>query len=148
MKLPQIEISIKYKGTKKTELKQLTSSKETAEVLKLMYDADTFDWREEMILICMNRANKVIGYYKMSTGGTTGTVCDPKIVFTTALNCAGTTSLILSHNHPSGNLKPSDADKQITNKIKDAGKLLDITLLDHVIMTDEGYFSFADEGLI
>ena len=68
MKLPQIEISIKYKGAKKTELKKLTSSKETAEVLKLMYDADTFDWREEMILICLNRANKVIGYYKVSTG--------------------------------------------------------------------------------
>jgi len=148
MKLPQIEITIKYKGTKKSELKKLGSSQDTAEILRLMYDEGTFDWREEMILICLNRANMVIGYYKVSTGGTTGTVCDPKIVFTIALNCAGTTSLILSHNHPSGNLKPSDADKQITNKIKDAGKMLDITLLDHVILTDEGYYSFADEGLI
>lgn len=148
MKLPEIEITIKYKGTKKTELRKLTNSRETYEVCKLLYNENTIDWAEEMILICLNRANKVIGYYKVSQGGTTGTVCDPKIVFTIALNCAGTTSIILSHNHPSGNTEPSSADKQITEKIKNAGRMLDINVLDHIIVTDESYYSFADEGLI
>lgn len=148
MKLPEIEITIKYKGTKKSELKKLANSQDTAEVLRLMYNADTFDWQEEMILICLNRANKVIGYYKVSKGGTASTIVDPKVVFTTALNCVGTSGIILSHNHPSGNKQPSESDRQTTNKLKDAGKLLDIALLDHIIMTDESYFSFADEGLI
>ena len=77
----------------------------------------------------------------------TGTVCDPKIVFTVALNC-GATSLILSHNHPSGNLYPSNADKEVTKKIKEGGLLLDIRLLDHIIISDENYFSFADDNII
>ncbi len=148
MKLPEIEISIKYKGSKKTELKKVTSSRDAYEVCKLLYNENTIDWLEEMILICLNRANKVIGYYKVSRGGMTSTMCDPKVVFTIALNCAGTTAIILSHNHPSGNTSPSDPDRQLTSKVKDAGKLLDITLLDHIIVTEDSYYSFADEGLI
>jgi DNA repair protein RadC len=148
MKLPEIEITIKYKGTKKSELKKVTTSRDIYEVLKEMYNADTIDWQEQMILICLNQANKVIGYYKVSTGGTTGTVCDPKIIFTIALNCAGTCNIILSHNHPSGNLQPSNGDIQTTQRIKEAGKLLDIAVLDHVIYTEDGYYSFRDEGQI
>lgn len=146
MKLPEIEISIKYKGTKKTELKKVTSSRDAYDVCKLLYSENTFDWVEEMILICLNRANKVIGYYRISKGGIAGTVADPKVIFTIALNCAGTSSIILSHNHPSGNTKPSDSDISLTNKIKDAGKLLDIVLLDHIIVTEDSYYSFVDEG--
>jgi len=148
MKLPEIEITIKYKGTKKSELKKVTTSRDIFEILKEMYNADTIDWCEQMILICLNQANKVIGYYKVSTGGTTGTVCDPKIIFTIALNCAGTCKIILSHNHPSGNLQPSNGDLQVTQRIKEAGKLLDIAVLDHVIYTEDGYYSFTDEGQI
>lgn len=148
MKLPEIEISIKYKGTKKTELKKIESSHSAYEVCKQLYSEDTFDWVEEMILICLNRASKVIGYYKVSKGGISGTIVDPKVIFTIALNCVGTSAIILSHNHPSGNTKPSDADRQITQKIKDAGKLLDISLLDHIIVTEDSYYSFADEELI
>ena len=146
MKLPQIEIQIKFKGTLKSELKTIQSSRDCYEVLKLMYSSDTFHWQEEVILICLNRANKVIGYYKVSKGGTTGTVIDPKIIFTIALNCVGTTSIIISHNHPSGNLNTSRADDDITEKIKQGGKLLDLQLLDHIIVTDEGYYSYLDEG--
>lgn len=145
MKLPEIEISLKFKGTKKTELKQIKSSKDAYEVFKLLFNADTLEWQEEMVLICLNRANKVIGYYKVSKGGMAGTVCDPKIIFTTALNCAAS-SIILAHNHPSGNLNPSPEDKRLTEKIKQSGNLLDITLLDHLIITDETFYSFADEG--
>lgn len=146
MKLPLIEIEIKFKGALKSELKKISTSNDIYDVLKLMYDQSTIDWREEMIMICLNHANKVIGYYKVSCGGTTGTVADPKIIFTIALNCAGTTNIIISHNHPSGGLVPSQADDLMTQRIKDGGKLLDIKLLDHLIVTDEGYYSYTDEG--
>jgi DNA repair protein RadC len=94
-----------------------------------------------------NRANKVLGIFELSTGGVSGTVADPKLIFAAALKVAAS-GLILSHNHPSGNLQPSQADIDLTRKIKEAGKLLEIQLLDHIILTTEGYYSFADEGLI
>ena len=146
MKLPEIEITIRYKGTKRSDLKRIRTSTDIYEILKSMHDPGIIHWQEEMILICLNPANKVLGYYRVSRGGTTGTVCDAKIIFTVALNCAGTTQIILSHNHPSGNLKPSHADEQLTRKISEAGKVLDIKLLDSIIYTEEGYYSFADEG--
>ncbi len=95
----------------------------------------------------LNRANKALGAYEVSTGGISGTVADPRIIFAAALkaNCCG---IILSHNHPSGNLKPSRQDEELTQKIKQGGQLLEINLLDHLIITPEGYFSFSDEGLI
>jgi DNA repair protein RadC len=148
MKLPEIEISIKYKGSRKTELKRINNSSDIYTVLKQMFNAEIINWQEQMILICLNQANKVIGYYKVSVGGITGTMCDPKIIFTIALNCAGTTSIILSHNHPSGNLNPSNADIEMTKKIKEGGKLLDISVLDHIIYTEDGFYSMRDEGQI
>ena len=145
MKLPQIEITIKYKGSKKTELTRINNSSDIYSILKEMFNAEIIDWQEQVILICLNQYNKVIGYYKVSVGGVQGTVCDPKIIFTVALNCAGTTSIILSHNHPSGNLNPSNADIEMTKKIKAGGLLLDIQLLDHIIYTEEGFYSMRDE---
>ena len=146
MKLPEIEITVKYKGAKKSELKKISNSSDMYDILKEMYNHDTIDWQEEMILICLNQAAKVIGYYKISSGGITGTICDPKIVFTIALNCAGTCNIILSHNHPSGNTTPSRGDIEVTKRIIEAGKILDIKVIDHIIYTDEGFYSFADEG--
>lgn len=148
MKLPEIEISIKYKGTKKSELRKITSSTDIYEVCKLLFNENTIEWTEEVILICLSRANKILGYYKVSNGGVTGTFLDPKVIFTIALNCAGSTNIIMAHNHPSGNLDPSVQDDSITEKIKNAGKLLDIQLLDHLIITSEGYYSYMDEGKI
>lgn len=145
MKLPEIKLTLSYSDkVKKSELYTIKSSKDCAEVLRPLFER-SIDWREEMVLLCLNRANKVIAYYRVSVGGTTGTVCDPKIIFSVALNCLAN-SIILCHNHPSGNLQPSQADNQITQKIKDAGKLLEITLLDHIIITDESFYSYADEG--
>lgn len=96
----------------------------------------------------LNRANRVIGVYKVSVGGITGTVADPRLILSVALKSAAT-SIILAHNHPSGNLKPSRADLELTTKIKTAAQLMDITVLDHLIVTsDEGFLSFADEGLM
>jgi DNA repair protein RadC len=89
----------------------------------------------------------VLGIYPISRGGTTGTVVDVKLVFSVALKC-NASSIIISHNHPSGNLNPSESDKVMTEKLRKAGDYLDIKLLDHIIVTKHGFFSFADEGLI
>ena len=95
----------------------------------------------------MNRANRVLGIYELSTGGVTGTVADIKLVFMAALK-ANACNLIVSHNHPSGSLKPSMADEVLTRKMTAAGTVLEIKVLDQIIVTTEGYFSFADEGMI
>jgi DNA repair protein RadC len=102
---------------------------------------------EEFWIIILNRANQVIKVERISSGGVAGTVADPKMIFKTALEHLAS-AIILSHNHPSGNLKPSQADKDLTVKLREAGKYLDIPVLDHVIFTDKGYLSFADEGLL
>ena len=147
LNIPEIEISIKYKSAiKKSQLFHVSNSKDIADLCRSLYDADTVEWFESMILVCLNRANKVIGWYKVSQGGITGTICDPKVVFTIALNCVGTCYIIITHNHPSGNLNPSDADDKLTQKIEAAGKLLDIKLLDHIIIADDSYYSYSDEG--
>lgn len=144
MKIPNIQVKVTWdKSVKKSEIVQITSSQSAVDLLREIFSKDTFGWTEEMILLCMNRANKPIAYYKVSSGGVSGTICDPKVVFTLAL---GTTSsaIILAHNHPSGNTTPSKADEDLTTKIKKGGELLDIKLLDHIILTDDGYYSFAD----
>lgn len=145
-KVPEFTIKLDSK-VKASERKQIKSSKDTYEVFKEVFDADTIDWTETMIILALSTANKVLGFYKISSGGTTGTICDPKIIFQFAL-LSNANNIIIAHNHPSGNLNPSNADKLLTEKIKDAGRLLDIKLLDHLIVTSEGYYSFSDEGLI
>jgi len=102
---------------------------------------------EEFWVLYLNRSNKVIHKEQLSSGGLTATVVDQRMIFRTALSHLAT-SIILMHNHPSGSLKPSDQDKQITRKIAEGGKSLDITLLDHVIVGDGKFYSFADEGLM
>lgn len=146
--IPEIKISVSFdKKVKKSELKVINSSFDSAEVFRQVFNADTFDWTEEFILLCLNRKNAVVGFHKVSSGGMTGTVADPKVIFTIALQSTAT-SIIIAHNHPSGNLKPSQQDADLTQKIKHAGSMLDIRLLDHIILNDESYFSFADEGLL
>lgn len=102
---------------------------------------------EEFKIILLNRANKVLGICPISLGGISGTIADPKLIFATALK-ASASGIILAHNHPSGNLKPSQVDIQLTKKLVEAGKFLDLGILDHLIIGSEGYLSFADEGLI
>ncbi len=102
---------------------------------------------EVFAVIFLNQANKIIHFEVISKGGITGTVADPRIILRLALGF-GAVSIILCHNHPSGNLNPSNADKAITKKIGDAASLMDIKLIDHIIVSDEGYFSFMEEGLI
>jgi DNA repair protein RadC len=102
---------------------------------------------EEFWLLMLNRANRVLGRYKVSQGGLSGTVIDTRIILKKALDNLAS-SIIVCHNHPSGNMQPSDADVKITGKLKKAAEILEIKLLDHVIVADKSYFSFADEGLI
>lgn len=148
MNIPEIKINLSFdKKVKTNQLATIDDSQSCAMVLREVFDKDTFDWTEEVVMLCLNRANKVVGFYKVSSGGISSCIVDPRVVFTIALNC-GASSIVLSHNHPSGNKVPSIQDKNITEKIKNAGKLLDITLLDHIILTDTGYFSFLDEHLL
>ena len=142
------EIQLSYKtNVKPSQRPKITSSKDASEVLMHSWDLSKLELVEQFKVLFTNRANKVLGILELSTGGMTATVADPKLIFVAALK-AGASGIILSHNHPSGNLKPSQADIDLTRKIKDGGKLLEIQLLDHVIMTTEGYYSFADEGLL
>jgi DNA repair protein RadC len=103
--------------------------------------------KEVFAVVFLNRANKINHFEIVSEGGITGTVADPRIILKKALE-ENAVSLILCHNHPSGNLKPSRADEELTAKIKEAARFLDIKVIDHVIVSEEGYFSFADEGIL
>ena len=102
---------------------------------------------EEFWIILMNRANKVIKKIRISSGGISGTVADLRVIFKAAIDNLAS-AIILAHNHPSGNLKPSQADINLTKKIKNSGNILDIPVLDHIIIAENSYFSFADEGLL
>lgn len=126
---------------------QITCSRDTFDILKRIYSEDKIEYLEEFFVLLLNRANKVIGWVKISQGGLTCTVADPRLIFQAAL-LSNATSIILSHNHPSGSSRPSSQDIDLTRKIKEGGKLLDISLLDHVIVTTDAYYSFADEGII
>jgi DNA repair protein RadC len=103
--------------------------------------------QEVFAVVYLNRGNRILSLETISEGGLTGTVADPRIILKKALE-QDATSLVLCHNHPSGNLTPSKADEQLTYKIKQAAALMDIAVLDHIIVSQEGYFSFADEGMI
>lgn len=142
------EVKLTYKLKQKaSELPTLNTSNDAYCVLNTNWDKGLIEFLEQFKIILLNRANRVLGIAEISLGGISGTVADPKIIFATALKACAS-SIILVHNHPSGNLKPSASDIDLTNKIKEGGRLLDIAVLDHIIITSEGYYSFADEGLI
>lgn len=142
------EVEIHYKSKQKaSDRVKITDSKGCEKLFRLAFDADKIEYREEFIILMMNRASHVLGYVKISTGSSTGTVVNKQLIFQAALN-ANACSIVVAHNHPSGNLNPSAADISVTKELKEAGKLLDIAVLDHLILTEESYYSFADEGMI
>lgn len=142
------EIQLTYKSNvKPSQRPKINGSRDAYEVLKRTWNESTIDLFEEFKVMFTNRANKVLGIMEVSSGGISGTVADPKLIFVAALK-AGASGMILSHNHPSGNLSPSQPDIELTRKIKEGGKLLEIQLLDHIILTSESYYSFADEGIL
>jgi len=142
------EVELVYKTTvKPSQRPKINSVKDCYELLKELWNENTIEMQEEFKVMLLNRGNKVIGVYKASAGGLTGTVADPRLILAAALKSLAV-SIILSHNHPSGNLKPSKADEELTQKIKAAAAYHDIRVIDHIIITSEGYYSFADEGLL
>lgn len=139
-----LELGRRRRGEEALEKKKIDSSKS---VFELMQPVIGELQHEEFWIIYLNNSNKVIQKNQLSKGGITGTLVDVRLVLKNALE-VGATAIILAHNHPSGTLKPSDADKQITNKLKLAAESLDIKVLDHLIITENTYFSFADESLL
>ena len=143
--LAEIQVSYKTK-VKFSEMRKVVSSKDGEEILRNIW-SNAIELREEFYMLLLNRANKVLGFYRISEGGTAGTVVDPKLIFSVALKCHAS-SIILAHNHPSGNTQPSEADLKLTKNLISGGKILEISVLDHLILTSESFFSFADEGLM
>ena len=143
------EISISYSQKIKNDIRvNIKSSQDAADYLRQIWNPDTLNIHETFMVIMLNNANYVNGYYTLSTGGINATCVDIRILFAIVLKSLST-SIILAHNHPSGNLKPSEADKTLTQKVVRAGKLFDIQTLDHIILSPENkYFSFADESLL
>ncbi|KYP12935.1 DNA repair protein RadC [Flavihumibacter sp. CACIAM 22H1] len=139
-----MELAKRRQLSQALHLKSVSSSQEVA----LLLQQEFGDFRHEIFLVLfLNRANKIKHKEIISTGGLTGTVADPRIILRKAIE-QDAVSLILCHNHPSGNLTPSKADEELTRKIKEAGRLLDIRVLDHLIVSQDGFFSFADQGLL
>nr|WP_293295790.1 JAB domain-containing protein [Allomuricauda sp.] len=143
------EIQISYRE-KLSTLKSLsiTNSKDVGALLFKNWDPDTIGLHETFMILLLNRSNKVKGIYPLSQGGITGTLVDLRILFAIVLKTLSV-GIILAHNHPSGQLKASEPDKQLTQKIQQAAQLFDVKVLDHIILAPDGrYYSFADNGLM
>ena len=138
-----MELGRRRRAEEAVELTKITSSKSVFEIMQPIIGELP---HEEFWILYLNNSNKVISKAQLSVGGITGTLVDVRLVFKMALE-KGATALILCHNHPSGTLIPSDADKQITKKLKVAGDSLEIKVLDHLIVTETKYYSFVDEGM-
>ena len=140
------EIQVSYRPEKIVEYR-LSSSLNTFELILKDWEQNTIEMQEEVKIILLNRSHKALGIYSLAKGGLSGCVVDIKLILSVALKTLAS-GIIMVHNHPSGNLKPSTADINITEKLKSACKLLEIELLDHLIITRDNYFSFADEAML
>jgi len=149
MKSQVNEIKVSYKERITAPFwRKINSSKDAAELLFEHWDKSTISLHESFKIVLLNNNNKVKGIYQISQGGITGTLVDLRILFAVVLKTLSV-AIILTHNHPSGTLKASTADRQITKKIKNAAQLLDIKVLDHILIVPNGdYYSFADEGIL
>ncbi|MFB9077430.1 DNA repair protein RadC [Flavobacterium procerum] len=139
-----LELGRRRREEDAVELKKITSSKIAFEMMQPIIGELP---HEEFWVLFLNNSNKVISKSQLSKGGIAGTIVDVRLIFKPALE-NGATGLILCHNHPSGNVMPSEADRQMTKKIKTAGENLDVKVLDHLIITESKYYSFADEGIL
>lgn len=139
-----LELGRRRRESEAIQKEKITSSKDVFEVAQSSLADLNY---ESFLLLLLNRANKVLKKIQISEGGVSGTVADPKKIFKIALE-NNASSIILAHNHPSGNVKPSHSDIHLTEKIKNGAEHLDISLLDHIIVGDESYYSFADEGIL
>ncbi len=142
--LASMEIARRRETTSDSKKLKITSSKDVFNSLKVEFSDLQ---HEEFYILLLNRANEVLAKQQVSKGGIAGTIADGKVIFNHALEKKAS-AIILAHNHPSGQLKPSEADKRLTNELVSFGKMIDLQILDHLIFSDNNYFSFADEGLM
>ncbi|MFK7031925.1 JAB domain-containing protein [Flavobacterium oreochromis] len=140
------EIQVSYSTNCRVKTK-VNCANSVYELLLSHWNHDIIQLQEEFKVLLLNRTNNVIRIYNLSKGGNAGTIVDIKLLFAVALKC-NAAAIIISHNHPSGNLKPSEQDIMITKKIKKVGELMEIKLFDHLIVTKFGYYSFANEGIL
>lgn len=141
------EVELIYKSkVKASERPKVTHSRDAYVIFRDNWDENKLEFVEEFKVMLLNRSHKVLGICSLTLGNVSGTIADPKLVFVTALK-SNASYVIIAHNHPSSSLKPSRTDEELTRKMKEAGKFLDLPLLDHLIITDESYYSFADEGI-
>lgn len=138
------EIKVAY-STSDTPKVKIKSGEDAYDVLLASWNLDTIELQEEFKILLLNRANEVLGIYPLSKGGITGTVVDQRLIFAVALKC-NATGIIMCHNHPSGKLLPSEADITLTKSIGKCADLLEINLIDHLIITKNGFYSFSNEG--
>ena len=146
VEIPELQVSYN-RSSGKFLSGTIASSFDVAAFIRSTVGKNEIELQEQFIVLYLSQANRVIGYYKHSKGAINATVADTRIILGTALKCA-CVAMIVAHNHPSGNLKPSRADEELTKRLKESAALMDIKLLDHLIITKEGYLSFADEGLL
>ena len=140
------EIQVSYKSNK-TVSSKIATSFDAVQIIRKFWNEETIQMQEEVKVILLNNSNCVLGIYNLSKGGITSSLVDVRLVLSVALKCLAP-GIILVHNHPSGNLKPSSADLKIVKKLNESCKLMDIALLDSIIITQESYMSFADVGLL
>lgn len=138
------EIKLSYSRKGNCE-RLITTSRDAVKIFKEHFNSDEMDYRESFFALYLNQANRVLGIKKISESGISSTIVDVRIIMQAALLC-NASGIILAHNHPSGNLKPSQEDLNITQKIKEASRFLNIQLLDHCILSSTAYISFADDG--
>jgi len=146
IQIPELQVSYN-RSSGKFLSGALTEAASVASFIRTTIGINEVELQEQFIVLYLSQSNHVIGYYKHSKGSINATVADMRIILGTALKCA-CIAMIVAHNHPSGNLKPSRADEELTKRLKESAALMDIKLLDHLIITKEGYLSFASEGLL
>jgi DNA repair protein RadC len=139
------EVEVLYKPRLDTiELTKVVKSADVVDFLRKIW-ADDIEYRERFYAVYLNRNNKILGYYLVSMGSSCGTVTEPKMIFQPAI-CMHASTVIIAHNHPSGNTKPSDTDLKLTSRLCKAGQFLEIPILEHIILTKSEFYSFSDNG--
>jgi len=146
LKVAEVQISYNPKF-KVSERPQISKSKNAYNILIQQWDKGKIELLEEFKILLLNRRNRVLGIVHISSGGLSGTVADPKVIFTAGLKACAS-GIILCHNHPSGELNPSSEDLALTKRLVEVGKMLDLKILDHLIISTDGYYSFGDEGIL
>ena len=141
------ELQVSYTRSNRKDFGKITKSKDAADFIRETFHQGEVELQEQFIVLYLSQSNTIIGYYRHSKGAINATIADTRIILATALKCLAV-SMVVAHNHPSGNLKPSIPDESLTKKIKESAAMMDIKLLDHIIVTKDGYYSFADEGLL